>query len=332
MGDELWTLDALFERHYGGSMGGFGFDTQQKVCDIAGVTIGGQPGANPTVLIASMFHKGDGLIEDRKAGEFDREGARKFIERLDDISRKTSIPAMIDIVGNSADEIEGYLEFVAAETSAPICIDSWQPNVRIEAARRAARLELLDRLVYNSLNPWNPELEAEVEEIAAAGVRHVVVAVFDDEDKLASGRIKSLEKLMPTIEKGGFESILVDTTVMNVAAMAFSIQACRDIKERFGFAVGCAPSNGTYMWKELRQLGGGVFSGADASAHGIASLLWNDFLFYGPMTGTERVFGAVATAESIKTMLGYAESGEIIASPDHPARTLFGAFLEEIES
>jgi hypothetical protein len=31
-------------------------------------------------------------------------------------------------------------------------------------------------------------------------------------------------------------------------------------------------------------------------------------------------------------MFGYAESGEIIASPEHPARTLFGAFIEEIES
>ena len=311
----------------------FRFGKRQKVCDIAGVKIGGQPGANPTVLIASMFHKGDRLIRDRKTGEFDRESARDFIAQLEDLSGKTSIPAMIDIVGNSADEISGYLEFVAAETSAPICIDSWRPNVRIEAAKRAARLELLDRLVYNSLNPWNPELEAEVEEIAAAGVRHVVVAVFDEEDKLASGRMKSLEKLMPTIEKGEFKSILVDTTVMNVAAMAFSIQAGREIKERFGFAVGCAPSNGTYMWKELRRLGGGsVFAGADASAHGIASLLWSDFLFYGPMTGTERVFGAVATAESIKTMFQYAESGEVIASPDHPARTLFGAFLEEIES
>ena len=136
---------------------------------------------------------------------------------------------------------------------------------------------------------------------------------------------------MPTIEKGGFENILVDTTVMNVAAMAFSLQAGREVKERFGFAVGCAPSNGTYMWKELRQLGIG-FAGADAGAHAVAAMLWNDFLFYGPMTGTERVFGAVAAAESIKTMFGYAESGEVIASPDHPVRTLFGKFIEEIES
>ena len=124
----------------------------------------------------------------------------------------------------------------------PLCIDSWQPAVRIESAKRASEAGLMDRLVYNSLNPWNPELEAEVEGIAGAGVRHVVIAVFDDEDKLASGRMKSLEKLMPVIEKGGFESIMVDTTVMNVAAMAFSLQAGREIKGRFGLPVGCAPS------------------------------------------------------------------------------------------
>lgn len=314
-------------------MSDFKFERQQKVCDIAGVKVGGQPGENSTVLIGSMFHKGDRLIKSRKSGEFDRDGARNHLKRLTDISQETSIPAMVDIVANSADEIAGYLEFVAGETSLPVCIDSWQPGVRIESAKRASQAGLMDRLVYNSLNPWNPELEAEVDGIAGAGVRHIVIAVFDDEDKLASGRLKSLERLLPVIEKGGFESIMVDTTVMNVAAMAFSIQAAREIKERFGFAVGCAPSNGTYMWKELRQIGiGKVFTGADAGAHAMASLLWSDFLFYGPMTGTERVFGAVAAAESIKAMFGYAESGKIIASPEHPARKLFGKFIDEIES
>jgi len=314
-------------------MKAFAFEQEQTVCDIAGVKVGGQPGENPTVLIGSMFHKGDKLIKDRKSGEFDREGARNHLRQLEDVSEKTGIPAMVDIVGNSAEEIAGYLEFVAGEISVPVCIDSWQAGVRIDSAKWASQAGLTDRLIYNSLNPWNPELEAEVEEIAAAGVRHVVVAVFDDEDKLASGRMKSLDKLMPTIEKGKFDSILIDTTVMNVAAMAFSLQAGREIKERLGLPVGCAPSNGTYMWKELRQLGlRNGFAGADAGAHAIASALWNDFLFYGPMTGTERVFGAVAAAESIKVMLGFAETGEVIASPGHPARTLFGKFIEEIES
>jgi tetrahydromethanopterin S-methyltransferase subunit H len=306
---------------------------ESAVCDIGGVKVGGRTGQNPTVLIASMFHKGDKLIQSRKGGKFDREGGRSYLKQLEEISSKTGIPAMVDIVGNSAEEIADYLEFVAGETSMPVCIDSWQPNVRIEAVKQAARMELLDRLVYNSLNPWNPELESEVEEIAAAGVRHVVVAVFDDADKLASGRVSSLEKLMPVVDKGKFKSIMVDTTVMNVAAMAFSLEAGLEIKRRFGIPVGCAPSNGTYMWKELRQLGiGNGFAGADAGAHGVAALLWNDFLFYGPMTGTERVFGAVAAAESIKAMFAYSETDKLTASQTHPVRKLFGPFVEEIQA
>jgi tetrahydromethanopterin S-methyltransferase subunit H len=314
-------------------MKNFCFEMEQIVCEVGGVKIGGQPGVNPAALIGSMFHKGDRLIKDRKRAEFDREAARARLKKLDEMSSKTGIPAMVDIVGNSAEEIAAYLEFVSAETDAPICIDAWQPGVRIEAAGEAARLGLLDRLIYNSLNPWNPDLKAEVEQIARIGVRHVVVAVFDEQDKLASGRIKCLEKLMPEIERGGFSSVLVDTTVMNVAAMAFSLQAGFEIKERFGLPVGCSPANGTYMWKEMRgPASSECFKGADAAAHGVAALLWNDFLFYGPMTGTERVFGAAAAAESIKAMAACAASGRLAASETHPVRKLFGKFAQEVES
>jgi tetrahydromethanopterin S-methyltransferase subunit H len=64
----------------------------------------------------------------------------------------------------------------------------------------------------------------------------------------------------------------------------------------------------------------------------MASLLWNDFLFFGPMTGTERVFGATAVAESVKAMLAYAGTGRVPGGPTHPVRKLFGKFIEEIES
>ncbi|MBI4830662.1 MAG: tetrahydromethanopterin S-methyltransferase, partial [Candidatus Lindowbacteria bacterium] len=159
-------------------MKNFIFEKVQSVFDVGGVKIGGQPGVNPTVLIGSMFHKGDKLIEDRKTGSFDKGAARQRLKRLEEISQKTGIPAMVDIVANSADEFSRYIEFVVTETGAPVCIDAWQPRVRIEAARCAARSGLLERLIYNSLNPWNKDLEAEVNEIAEIGVRHVVVCVF----------------------------------------------------------------------------------------------------------------------------------------------------------
>lgn len=310
----------------------FQFETPQKTCSVGQIKIGGQPGTNPTVLIGSMFHKGDALINSRKSASFDKNKARECLQKLSDISQKTSIPAIIDIVGNSADEFQAYLDFLAQETTIPLCIDAWKPEVRIETARVVAQMGLLDRIIYNSLNPWNPTLQKEVEEISAIGVRHVIVGIFDETDKFASGRIKSLSVLLPLIEKGGFSSILIDTTVMNVAAMAFSLQAGYEIKKRTGLPVGCAPSNGTYTWTKIREMGSRqTFAGADATAHGIAALLWNDFLFYGPMSGTERVFAAAAVADSIKALYSLSAAGTICASQSHPLRHLFPDFMKQLE-
>jgi tetrahydromethanopterin S-methyltransferase subunit H len=311
----------------------FQFETEQKTFDIGGIKFGGQPGTHPTVLIGSMFHKGDKLVQDRKSGVFDKHGARAYLKKLSEISAATSIPAAIDVVANSAGEFDAYLDFLAQEISLPLCIDAWRPDLRVEAARAAERCGILDRLIYNSLNPWNPKLQQEVEEIAEIGVKHVVVGVFDDTDKFPSGRIKSLEFLLPTIEKGRFSSILIDTTVMNVAAMAFSLAAGFEIKKRVGLPVGCAPANGTYMWKQIRQAHPReVFAGADAAAHGIAALFWNDFLFYGPMTGTERIFAAAAVGDSVKTLYAFSESRTLSAAKSHPLRQLFKEFVEQLEA
>jgi len=143
--------------------------------------------------------------------------------------------------------------------------------------------------------------------------------------------MKSLGVLLPIIEKARFSSILIDTTVMNVAAMAFSLQAGFEIKKTTGLPVGCAPANGTYIWEQIRQIGKSVFSGADATAHGIAALLWSDFLFYGPMAGTERVFAAAAVADCIKALCAFSSSHSLPAAASHPLRRLFPEFVEQLE-
>ena len=44
----------------------FHFEKEQKTFQIGDIKVGGQPGENPTVLLASMFHKGDKIVTDRK--------------------------------------------------------------------------------------------------------------------------------------------------------------------------------------------------------------------------------------------------------------------------
>ena len=301
----------------------------QKVCHIGGLKVGGQPGENPPLLIGNMFQKGDILVESRKERKFNQKAAQERIHEMERLSQETGVPGMAALVANTPDEMKTYVDFFVSVTDMPFAIDIWVQKTRLAAARYVAELGLQDRLLYNSITPWDEDIEAQVAELKELGIKHVVVQAFDVEDKRPSGRIKSLRGMLPLVEKGNFQSILVDTAVMNLPATTFSLAANRLIKQEFGLPVGCAPANGTYMWrKTLEAESRNRFAAVDAGIHAIAALA-SDFLFYGPMTGTSRVFPAVAAATCLLTTLAYGE-GEPLPRQPHPLNLLFPEVVEQL--
>ena len=58
----------------------FIFKKEQKVFDFNGIKVGGQPGENPPLMISSMFHNKDQIVQDRK-GNFDRQRAKEIIRK-----------------------------------------------------------------------------------------------------------------------------------------------------------------------------------------------------------------------------------------------------------
>ncbi len=310
----------------------FGFTKEQKIAEINSIKIGGQPGENPTLLIGSIFHKGDELIENRKEHRFDQKKAKELIQAQERLSKETGLPCMLDIVANSGEEFKTYIDFVAEVTKTPFAIDAWMMKPKLEAARYARDIGLLDRLLYNSLTVWSEDLKKEIEEIKEIGVKHLVLVPFDDQDLMPSGRIKGLYRLLEALGEAKFESLLVDTSVMNAPATGISCLANYLIKEEFGLPVGSAPANGSYMWKEAREMWGREgFSGIDSAVHSIAGVLWHDFLFYGPLSGAQRIFPAVATANSILSTIRYGEKRSLPQREDHPLRKLFHPFVRKLE-
>ena len=304
------------------------FKTEQKVFRIGNIKVGGQPGENPPVLISNMFQKGDVLIESRKEHKFNRKEAEERLREMERLSQETGLPAMVAMVANSADEMKAYIDFFVSVTDMPFAIDIWMPKTRLAAARYAAELGLQDRLLYNSITPWDEDIEGQVRELKELGIKHVVIQAFDMEDKGPQGRIKSLKRMLPLVERGNFESILVDTAVMSLPFTAFSLIANRLVKEEFGFPVGCAPSNGTYMWRKATESGKSSFPAVDAAIEAITAM-GSDFIFYGPMTGTSRVFHAVAAAAALLATLSYAE-GTPLPSDTHPLNRLFPEAIEQL--
>ena len=287
------------------------YDRVQKIVDISGIKIGGQPGENPPLLIANMFQKGDTLLQSRKEHKFDRNAATERIRELERLIQETGIPGMVAMVANSADEMKTYIDFYTSVTDMPFAIDIWVQKTRLKAARYVAELGLQERCLYNSITPWDEDIPSQVSEIRELGIKHIVLQVFDNDDKGSTGRLKSLDSLMPMLEKGNFASILVDTASMNLPAMGLSLKANHLVKQKYGLPCGFAPSNGSYMWrKTASEEQRPSFPALDAGTHAACAVL-SDFLFYGPMSGTRRVFYAVAAATAMMATIHYEETGEL---------------------
>jgi len=311
------------------------FETEQKVCEIGGVTFGGQPGDYPTVVCSSIFQKGDRVFDGKRKEGFSEKRAGELIKTQDKLWAETGVPGMADIVANTAKEFERYVDFLTSVSDMPFCIDAWQMKPKLAGAAYCAEKGLLDRMFYNSITVWEEDLETEIREISQMGVKHVLLVAFDMADQMPNGRITGTQKLLDAIEKVGaeFESIFVDTSVMNGPATALCGIANRMIKEKWGFPCASAPSNGSYMWKKARELWGFKgWSAADAGLQSLTAFMYHDMIFSGPMAGAPRIFPAVAMADAFLATAVFAETKKLPTDPGHPLYKLFPEFVEQLQS
>lgn len=313
----------------------FRFDKEQTVCNVGGVKFGGQPGEYPTVIVSSIFQKGDRVFEGKKRKEgFNEKMAEEFIRTQDKLSAETGCPAMADIVANNGEEFKQFIDFYTSVSDAPFCIDAWKMQPKLEGAAYCAEKGLLDRMFYNSLTVWEEDLETEIREISQIGVKHVLLVSFDMADQMPTGRISGTQKLLDAIEKVGaqFESIFVDTSVMNGPATAFCGLANMMIKEKWGFPVASAPSNGSYMWKQGREkFGTEGWEAADSSLEALSAFLCHDMVFSGPIWGAPRIFPAVAFADAFLATAVFGETKKLPTDENHPLYKLFPDFVEQLK-
>jgi len=310
----------------------FKLEKPQKVCQIGNFKVGGQYGENAPLLISSMFHNGDKVLESRKEGKWDKAKAEEYVKRQEDLEDKTGIPAITAMVANSAEEMARYVDWFTSISDRPFAIDMWVEKPRLEAAEYIAKKGLQDRLVYNSITPWDKDIPNQVKKLKELGIKHVIVQAYDVSDPSPRGRLTSFSQIMEAVGEGTFESVLVDTSVMNLPAIAFSGAANKLVKEATGWPCGVASSNGTYMWKQARELFGPEgFAAMNASGQGCSALYWSDFIFYGPIVAAPKMFPAVISGAVMASAMAYHETGQLPASENHPLCRFFGDFVEKLK-
>ena len=266
--------------------------------DIGGIKVGGEVGENPTVMIGSIFYRGDKIISDEKAGVFDREKARELISKVEEMSERTGLSAMLDVVCTYAETARGYLEFVADATQMPILIDAVSEEAAATGLESAKELGIIDRTVLNSVNPETREKV--YEKINETGLKAALLLTYSTKAIISSKeRINVLEAMIPKVKAAGVEKMLVDTVVIDIATLGLACKAIREVKERFGLPAGCGAHNAISSWKTLKEKKDKTLTLTCSSvANSLPIALGADFVLYGPISEAAYVFPAVGLIDA----------------------------------
>ncbi|MGB4611159.1 MAG: tetrahydromethanopterin S-methyltransferase subunit H [Methanothermobacter thermautotrophicus] len=285
----------------------FRFDKEQIVLDIAGTKIGGQPGEYPTVLAGTIFYGGHSIIEDEKAGVFDKDKAEALIKTQEEMSDVTGNPHIVQTFGQTPEAIVKYLEFVGDITDAPFFIDSTSGEARIAGANYASEVGLEDRAIYNSVNMAADE--SELEALKETKLSASIVLGFNPMDPTVDGKIGIWEDGAGTIDKGllemaaecGIDKYLMDVAVTPLGQGAgVAVRTSFAVKSKWGYPVGSGIHNVPSAWDWLREYKKDhkeAWPVCDVGSNLIQQMAGGDFVLYGPIENAKMAFPACAMAD-----------------------------------
>ena len=290
------------------------FKAEQQSFEIGSVKIGGQPGANPTVMIGSMFYKGQKLVSDDKQGKFDKTKAKEVLEDHVALSEKTGLPGMIDLVVSFPDAAKNYIDFISEATDMPLLIDSTSAESRIAAIKYAAEIGLTGRIVYNSLLPHHKQIELDT--LRDLKIDNAVLLAFDDKLSTSAGRIEVIKNdegtgLYDVAHAAGIRNLMVDTCVLDIPSLGMASLAIYELKDKYGLVCGCGAHNSVATWKGLRKkFGPGLKPLGSAVSDVISVMAGADFILYGPIEEANTAFPMVAMTDAALGQLNFEKTGK----------------------
>ena len=306
----------------------FRFETEQKIFEIGGIKVGGQPGELPTVLIGNLFYGGMPEVADHRQGTFDEKSVLRWIRRAEELSERTGVPHFLDIMGTHPEAMRRYITFISEHSETVLLIDGANPETRVAGLERVKELGLQTKTIFNGIFPQISE--GEIEAIRESRVTAAIVIAYNEMDFSSEGRTSALKGfdqqvgLFEIADKAGVEKILVDTMVFDIPSIAYAAEAIKLIKGELGYPSGCSPANATYDWRRAQdKLLERGFTAYNASAHTIAQFCGADFLIYGPIKQAHNMIPACAMNDAI---LAYYSQRRFEIKPlvsDHPLYKIF---------
>ena len=299
----------------------FRFEREQKIFNIAGVKIGGQPGQLPTVMIGSIFYHKHKIVKDEKKGEFDKDKAEELLMKEKEMSDRTGNPRIVDVCCSWPQAFEKFIDFVADTIEGPFILDGTTSEVRVAGAKHVKEVGLSGRVIYNSITPYT-RME-EISAINEAKIKSAILLTLNTEDPTISGRLQVLNNLLDIAQKAGVENFLVDTAVLDIPDPGPVSRAIYLVKEKYGLPVGAGVHNAIDGWKNRRKLDKTEYLLASSVAHVFPIIAGANFVLYGPIENSKYAYFYCGLADAYTA---YSIMQEFRTKPlvkDHPLFKMF---------
>jgi tetrahydromethanopterin S-methyltransferase subunit H len=296
----------------GGGIKLFDFSVKQKTYEINGTVIGGEPGLTPTVMVGSMFYKGDKTVEDRAKGLFNKDEAESRLRKAEEMSDLTGLPTMVDLIAENAVAAARYLDFMVEATDMPIFLDIVSEDGLTESLQYTSDHGMMERIILNSLNPHSGEhVYTKIKETRCTSS---VLLLHSAEHMLTSNKDALIEEMVPKAEAAGIKNILMDTAVIDIPTLGLATKAIHRIKDKYGYPCGCGAHNAIASWKRLKKkYSKDAVTVAIGVVNALPTAVGADFVIYGPLKNAETIYPAVA-------MIDTAYSQQMIERKIRPSR------------
>jgi tetrahydromethanopterin S-methyltransferase subunit H len=269
----------------------FSFTKEQKIFEISGIKIGGQPGNFPTVLFGGLFSKG------KPKFSYSENKFRKIFE----LSVKLGNPIIPDIFIKNEEYIDSIIDFIenSIPNNIPFSIDIIDPKIKIKVLKILKNKNLLQRTIYNSIHVGITEEEYDA--LKKNKPEMAILVAFNPKDKTPDGKLEILENGANLIKDGlikitreiGIKKILLDTAALapgeNTGAAIASIPL---FKEEFGLPTGCAIHNVVEKSKWLSKYNSRSI--VDYSSNINITVFGGDYSIIGPIENAEFVLPLIA--------------------------------------
>jgi len=270
----------------------FKFPKELKTVEIGNIRVGNN---NPMLLIGTILYREEKKI--RTSNGIDFEEARKQIENALNLREKTGFNFLLDIYFDKEDDFEKIINFVN-EFNIPFSIDSEDWETRIKILKHCKETGISKNVLYNSINYGMNEDEREAI-CYDLKPENAILLAYNPLDSSVKGKVDYVKnKLLPFSQNARIKNVLIDSGVVPIGSGSLnSIKAVIALKSELGYPAGSGIHNIASEW--VHSLDKPVREICDSSLCACQALLGADFLLYGPIESSWRIFPVVKMISEI---------------------------------